>query len=1106
MLFEQLVGDLLKLEYPGLKFIRTKASYDGSRDWETEVPVFGDLKAEIWFECKYYKEKLPAHAIAMTLVMAYAENARQIVFFSYSPINREFPKKVAAFAERARIPTKIYDDNALEALILKHWKVLNVSKYFPDIIPADKGHDCREITAYCDVRKNGKTVSCSDRRNMPVIRFNDEITLNFTFLSHDINNAHVIKVWFEPKDYEYFDICTTVAGSKKQPHSIHVKHNELVLFPVIVKLRKFAPRVSLPTLHFAWGDQTGKINPGCVEGQWLAETDLIGQSFLDVLTTQKELMRCSTFTISEIVGTSGVGKSRLLHEIALQGRLKNKYVFQLDADWDSVDYAAFVRKIVSELEEMPLFPRTKGIHISCDTSQEKVFALRILYEDGYIDTLSVQQLADYLFVRMSDRRLWVVLDNVQWLDERILDLLNALLSYAGKPSDAGVVLSFNLDYLYSGTSPYKLKNEIQAHNSQKPDVFFFTHLRGFTYHDALAYLRECLSFGANDHINQGDYAQTLTKIIDHCGTQPFFLQNMLIYLSQCHVLERTDKTCFYIVSISEFWKHIREIPKSVSALLEKRIQAAAAHFAAHGSEEMFWQLCQILSFTGSLPFPLYRELFPDTSIRRQLMEIGIISTSGDDSLSFYHQYFEQYFQEKFPLAEIPATLLQRFCNAVEARHYTTSMIEPYYLAHYALNTCTPEMLTQVMNYIAAGRVSPRFNRRMNCAAACQLQDISEQISGELVAKCYAAICYLTAKRDGMKLACTYYAQCYQDMIQGEKHYTEYRDIIFPMLREYFLSLGNINHNMQAIALAEAFLPYCKTKEEESVIYEILCISNYATGHTEEAETAIKKALACVPYNSLEYLRYIREYGRIYYYHKNAFVYRDLISEKWHHAFSAYMEEWKDRANLEETNSLQTEIAIYLDAGIADLISGNVAQAKKKADYLSTFLNRTHMPYYESKIRLFRALTLLMNDIEQRGYGNSYNEIYTLLGQAADHCVIYYNMQDYPTCIYLQASAQLASGRNSEAIDSYKRAARIITENSDSPEEEYFWIYFFEDMALRFAQMRTEFPSDLLSRIKSRDVKENIKQLCSSKDPDIQITQCDRSPILFYPGPWGLPKV
>ena len=96
-LFEQLVGDLLNLEYPGYTFHQTKTTHDGNRDWELKVPLLNNISADIWFECKFHRKSLAADKVAMTLVMAYAEDAKQIVFFPILPLIAGLNKKLHNF-------------------------------------------------------------------------------------------------------------------------------------------------------------------------------------------------------------------------------------------------------------------------------------------------------------------------------------------------------------------------------------------------------------------------------------------------------------------------------------------------------------------------------------------------------------------------------------------------------------------------------------------------------------------------------------------------------------------------------------------------------------------------------------------------------------------------------------------------------------------------------------------------------------------------------------------------------------------------------------------------------------------------------------------------
>lgn len=842
LLFEELIGDLLALEYPGKTFRRTQTTHDGSRDWELSMPLLHGLNADIWFECKYRKDNLAADEVAMTLVMAYIEDARQIVFFSYSPVNREFTKKISRFSERSKIPVFIYDDVLLESLILRHWNELNTEYYFPNIKPTMGYCPSGEIAAYCEVYLNGQLISCHNKKILPIVRFNDILMIRITLFNRSSENDRNVTVSIDPMAESNFIICNESFVSANDQKSICVKHNGVKSFPIYLKLRLFGPVIHLPLILLNWKSGQKKISTGAVEGQWLAEAPLIGQIFHDIVFTQNQFMRNHFFTVSQIAGRSGVGKSRLVHEIMAQACVLEKQTYYLDNDLRKTNFFSFVRKLVSDLEGLPEISSKKKLHILETYSQKESIAVQILYNDSYLAHMSIKELSNYLFDLMKKKEVWLVLDNVQWMDESSLDLLNILLSYAGKTCGSGIFLAFNRDYLYAGTKADQLFKSIQTYSSQYHECVKTFELTGFTYHDALQYLQECLSYEIKSTDDKLDYSEALSKVIEHCGTQPFYLQNMLIYLSQEHVLERTEETSFYITNIPDFWNCIKEIPKSVLALLDKRINSAIKYFRGKGQDQTLHDLFMILSFCNNLPGTLCRELFGTFSIKRELMEMGLLSADGNGNISFYHQYFEQYFQQIYPLEQLPAQILKNFCVAVDKRQLNDSMLEPYYLAQYTLGICEQPLLKKVMKKLINWQVPPRLSRIVKRAVFLQLENISEQLPDELVASCYHAMCFITANREGMQSACSFYEKCYLDLLNGTKSYTKHRNLIFPLICEYLLSLGNLNQNLKALDYADKLLTNYSSNAEYCTIREILCISNYAIGRTTKAIDEIQNAL------------------------------------------------------------------------------------------------------------------------------------------------------------------------------------------------------------------------------------------------------------------------
>lgn len=1107
LLFEDLVGELLALEYPGKTFKQTKASHDGSRDWELEIPLLDGDSSNIWFECKFHGKPLAPEKVAMTLVMAYIEAAQQIIFFSFSPVNSGFVKKISKFSERSKIPVRIYDDTTLESLILRHWNDLDTKRFFPGKKPSKAVFPNDALSAYCEVYKNGALIACYKSDELPMIRFNDEIMLRISLINRNSNTDLPVKISLNNFDSTSFLICDDAFSLAQYQKEIFVPHNGVFSFSLNLRLRRFGPKITLPPILIQWGTKQRIIYPGAVEGRWLAETSLIGTAFHNAVFMQTQCMKSDSFTVSQIVGRSGVGKSRLLQEVVVQCHVLGKETFLLDNDFQKNDYITFVRKLVSTLDGLPILPSVSKVMYTYDeSSKDRGMTIQILYDDKFLSEISDSTLAHYLFSRMKVNNTWLLLDNVQWMDERSLNLLKALTSYAGETSGAGILLSFNQDYVYSGTVSYQLLKCISAYSAQQPEKYQSVELEGFTYQDALIYLHECLTYQPENNTDDLDYDLTLKKVVDHCGTQPFYLQNMLLYLNQQQVLQRTEETSFFITSISEFWEHIREIPKTVAALLERRVLSVEKYFEKIGEDAIFHDVCAVLSFAGSIPPTLSQELFGTFSIKRQLLDLGFLCVDETGSITFFHQYFEQYFRETTPIDQLPSKLLEQFSAAVRKRRLKETMLAPYYLAQYALGTCDQALLENVAKKISQWQISPRLSHAVIKAISTQLENESEYLNGKLVADCYYAICFMTANRNGMNDACYYYERCFQDLLENKKSYTKYREILFPLIREYLLSLGNLNRNREAIEKAKALLPCQISDYENRTIYEILGISYYSMGQTNEACAAIQKALQHCSQDEISYVGLVQELGKAYYYHPDAYRYRELICAQWDCAFSIYQSKWEPSIDLNEQSNKQRDIAAYLNAGISDLIRGRLAEAETKMAHLSKYLDYTKMPFYEIKIRLFMAMVLLQRDITEQRHGYSHKEICSLLDQASDICVIYYNMQDYPLCFYLRASAQLFAGQYAKAADSYIKTCTVIQRCVNNEYEESIWSYFYEDMALRFSQLHMEFPSELLGGIHAKRLREWVKKLMRNGLQEDTLSQCGRSPISWGTGPWGLPKI
>lgn len=79
--FEELVKNILDLEYGKNRWQDTGETWDGSRDFEWRTP-----DSYKWAECKNYSSNISLNVISNTLIMAMIDFADEILIFSYSKI------------------------------------------------------------------------------------------------------------------------------------------------------------------------------------------------------------------------------------------------------------------------------------------------------------------------------------------------------------------------------------------------------------------------------------------------------------------------------------------------------------------------------------------------------------------------------------------------------------------------------------------------------------------------------------------------------------------------------------------------------------------------------------------------------------------------------------------------------------------------------------------------------------------------------------------------------------------------------------------------------------------------------------------------------------
>ena len=307
----------------------------------------------------------------------------------------------------------------------------------------------------------------------------------------------------------------------------------------------------------------------------------------------------------------------------------------------------------------------------------------------------------------------------------------------------------------------------------------------------------------------------------------------------------------------------------------------------------------------------------------------------------------------------------------------------------------------------------------------------------------------------------------------------------------------------------------KRQRYASTLDEIRCMIHYWIADTKQAIADAQRSIAAAnkggaPWQKLSALR---EFGYTYYYAPTAAEYRTQMCEQWDLSYQLYLQLEPNGPSSDGPQGIQPYIAAHLVSAIADMSRLDLEAAGEKTTLLSEYLGKTGMPFYELKLRLLRAEYLILNDFQEPRTLEHREEVHRLIQQAADQCVIYYDMQDYPNCFYLQALAYMLNGQHELAEDSFLKTCyvlrKIMARHKEAAQIERVWSYFYKDMALQLRKMERPIPEEVISGIHTREIREAVCCIQKCSDLDIRLMWQDRSAVTSVTDgdrQWNFPKI
>ena len=1086
-LFEHLSKALIEYEYNQHDFYIVGGPGDGGKDIVKEVSFLGDYNSQIWAQCKFYHHTLSFDDFSYTLLMAYLKNTNQILLFSYSKVSSTFWDNLSEYITMTRKNVILYSDEKLEQLILKHRTKLadehpEFFPSFPDVYPVFDEVFRTDYSLYvdgCRVTNSDITISINSICELVITATNQTSTLQNVKLAL-IRNA-------VSKRFSFLDNLVDQERT--------IPANQTDSFRLHIKLKRNINKTGLPSFKLYFGEKSTDVySHKRMSCRWLADTSLIGARYYNALERITQNFCYPHFHLAYVYGKSGVGKTRLIKEIREYCARSGKRLIYVDSEKKDISCQKFVELLCSKMTLLPIFH--ERITLIADTNESSMeFATRILYDDTYDISKEWEKTAKFLSYLMTSEKFVVALDNFQHFDSlslKIVGYLITLLKNTGCGSN--ILLGINTDYIYKNSVFDDFFYQLNCSCGNAPEFYTEIPLEGFESCDVELYIRECLTYQAGEtNVTQIDYECAIQKIAEHCGNNPFYIQQYLLYLYQKGILRRSRNTLYYFHDLNGLQNSFHEVPKNVDSLIREREQLFLSHITSELTEK-YQSIVYLINLTKSLPEAVYYAIVKDGLLLTELCDMGFFSLS-DGSITPIHSYYTLYYASNYAIDGIPHRLLAQFVQTAEQFSMQRALALPYFWAKSRLGTVEFEDLQLVAVQINS------WNSDYSSFGFClkSISNAAEKYADTLGAdrylRLYSNICVKLDESIGIRQSIYFYEKFMTSFIENGDKYQGLVNPALSLITNGMIHLVNLEQYDECTRAANALISASRRFREADrlkIIYQanrcrIMIFNRNDTIH--EAIVAAEENLQILENKSIdsafkEKMIYSakRSIGNTYFYSTVAFQKRQEIVKSWNDSFDSFVNKYGIDST--EGYSNQPKVSAFAKGFAADMISEREDRAEEKARFFQNAFDRMHMMYYEMQIRLLMATYLTWKWSDAPSYADHLGEIERYIEQVLDIAAVYARQLTTINAFHLRAVAYYLAGNYEYSFDNYSIAAELLTKYLCSEKDFTRWDYFWVD----YARAGRKFDKEaLLSTIERHDkhTQDVIREICMMTEQDFE---------------------
>lgn len=1083
--FEDLVAELLVIEYPPVHldetWKRTEKSWDGKRDF---FQLYTENGKELmrWAECKAYQNAITFNILAPTLIMSTLRDTNEVIFFSYSPLNREAVRALQEFAMVNGKRVRVYDDERLEQLIFRHkdHAAFRFSTFFPrfgEDVCGNTNHF--PINSSADAYIYQKNVSYHiGTLKKQKLRINELFELRIC-LSNQTLEEQRVRLEFDMSRNNIYQFLDAEDRSLHIIKEITLQGGEVVSVPFPFKVTGFSKQIHLPLLNIVCGGQHCSCDLGFFLGSWLLETPYFGD--MEQFAAFSAATTCCYETVCTVFGPSGAGKSRYLREMQGHRMMIGKKCIWSDAAHTNGKVITWLKQLLSKLYALPL------IHVEAYAESdfpdvEARIITDVLYDtDFHLSETQLEHLSAVILKALVDQDVLLIVDNVQDFDDDTIRILNHMISLLAGAPGAHLLLSFNTDLLYKQEIASALLLRLKQLARDDGDHYFLHHIQGLRKCDETLFIRSCfLSRTAVQDDSTLVWQPILKQIADLAEGNPLYLEQLLLHLCENSIL-KIESGHLYVFDNHSLPRHLASVPTSIQELLDKRwimLRKSVGSIRAKVEEVL-----RFLCFFGVLPSEMIQELSLEESAIDVLVEAGFLR--HENGLTFYHSLVEKYFRKKYP------SLLQRemkqCVQVLDVNGLREEFPGQFYLCLLRYRSSSAKRIDAAIDTLISGKVPAPLNQPYSQALFGVLKRNPRLMTQSTKRILQFFIAYGEQKKRDLPLSevLKNYSDIYHSYLQQFSDFRQFGEYYFRFAKEYLNALLSEHQNTAAAKLGETLLASISEYTFASslglqrakamlynrmhVAYDRLEPSKAGVPDSPHAQELLKKAL--------DISRRINDPDRII---QNEIDF-GYVFYLFGGSAQAAAEHWQSAHKIWISNAEAVPLwegGVYYHKALAHTILHQWKDAESSLEQVFRFHNKTlHNPYFYVKALTLRALLLLISREAFRTVLNAVNE-------AEDACTESGYIGIFPFCSHIRALAyDLLLGNQTVAADYYEKALTQHINRCEQKYEEERNLNSMLTLALALRRTKGRTRCAAVTQLKSRTAERELTSVLESDDSE-----------------------